>query len=391
MTGEDIDVRLPRPLYIREHHWAAVNAEADRLQRSLQSNDGSQALADIKCVVESIARIVLDVNGTPADPNASFSSIVAQANSTLKGQPGDELANQTVFGNMATQAGKIAQNLGDIRNQFGGGHGRARTPVLTDEMVRLALDGGLLWARWALRRLGYFTEGRPDSLIDDLNGSPRAIFRSGELERRLVSANLPTLSAQHQRAIGVAVGQRAASGTFVVHWDGVEPCLNSDDLAIWPRDYRLGVAYGLWFDAEGNVTFTPVSAREALAILDPVGDCSADLADWVQRIAATRQGWTLPAWDAAAFETAESIRGKNRSDLRRKATCSTSSPTWCARIRSEARAISTHRHFRSSLDVWMWCLFPSCSCAVRPRSKRGCRSRSTALWWCGVGMPKIWC
>lgn len=310
VTGEGIDVRLPRPLYIREHHWAAVSAEADRLQRSLQSSDGSQVLADIKCVVESIARIVLDVNGTPADPNANFGSIVAQANSTLKGQPGDELANQTVFGNMATQAGKIAQNLGDIRNQFGGGHGRARTPVLTDEMVRLALDGGLLWARWALRRLGYFTEGRPDSLIDDLNGNPRAIFRSGELQRRLVSANLPTLSAQHQRAIGVAVGQRAASGTFVVHWDGVEPCLNSDDLAIWPRDYRLGVAYGLWFDAEGNVTFTPASAREALAILDPVGDCSADLSEWVQRIAATRQGWTLPAWDAEAFEIAEFIRVK---------------------------------------------------------------------------------
>jgi len=310
VTAEYFDVRLSRPPYIREHHWAAVSAEVDRLQRSLQSGDGSQALADIKCLVESIARIILDVNGTPADPNANFSSIVAQANSTLKGQPGDELANQTVFGNMATQAGKIAQNLGDIRNQFGGGHGRARVPVLTDEMVRLALDGGLLWARWALRRLGYFTEGRPDPLIEDLNGSSRAIFRSGDLQRRLVAANLPTLSAQHQRAIGVAVGQRAASGTFVVRWDGVEACLNSDDLAIWPRDYRLGVAYGLWFDAEGNVTFGPAAAREALAILDPVGDCSADLSEWVHRITEARQGRTPPSWDPEDFEIAQFIRGK---------------------------------------------------------------------------------
>ncbi len=47
-----------------------------------------------------------------------------------------------------------------------------------------------------------------------------------------------------------------------------------------------------------------------MAILDPVGDCSADLTDWVQRIAAIRQGWTLPVWDAAAFEIAEFIRGK---------------------------------------------------------------------------------
>lgn len=49
-----------------------------------------------------------------------------------------------MFGIMAMQAGKIAQNLGDIRNQFGDEHGRARTPVINDEMVRLALDGGLL-------------------------------------------------------------------------------------------------------------------------------------------------------------------------------------------------------------------------------------------------------
>lgn len=84
-TGEDIDIRLPCPPYIREHHWSAVSAEYDHLQRSLQSSDGSQELADVKCEVGSIARIVLDVNGTPAETNASFSSIVAQVNSILKG------------------------------------------------------------------------------------------------------------------------------------------------------------------------------------------------------------------------------------------------------------------------------------------------------------------
>lgn len=311
VAGEHIDVRLPRPPYIREHHWSAVSIEIDRLQRSLASGDGGQALADIKCMVESIARIVWDVNGTPADPNASFNKTVGEANSILKGQPGDELANQTVFGNLATQAGKIAQNLGDIRNQFGGGHGRARTPVLTDEMVRLALDGGLLWARWALRRLGYFTEGRPDSLIEDLNGDPRAVFRSGELRRRLVSANLPALSAQHQRAIGVAVGQRAASGTFVVRGDGVDPCRTSDDLDTWPREYRLGVAYGLWFAAEGKETLTPDSARAALEVLDAVEDYSTELAEWVDRIAAARQGQpSSGVWDTETFAAAEFIRGK---------------------------------------------------------------------------------
>lgn len=301
---------IDRPPYIRDHHWAAISTELARLHRSLAAGDGSQALSDIKCMIESVARIVLDINATPADPNAAFDSLVSQAHSVLKGQPGYELANQSVFGDLATQASKIARNLGNIRNQFGGGHGRARTPTLTDEMVRLALDGGLLWTRWALRRLGYFTEGRPNALIEDLAGTPSAVFRSGDLRRRLLSANLPNLPPAEQRAIGIAVGQRAARGTFVVHHDGVESCMNSDDLATWPGDYRLGLVYGLWFDCTGTVTMTPESAQEAIAILDPIPDCSAELADWVQRIAAARAGSAPPAWDEQANAAAHDIRGR---------------------------------------------------------------------------------
>jgi hypothetical protein len=79
----------------------------------------------------------------------------------------------------------------------------------------------------------------------------------------LVVSNLPRLEPQHQRATGVAVGQRAARGTVVVHRDGVEPSMSSDNLAIWPRDYRLGLVYGLWFDHGGSVTMTAATAKEA--------------------------------------------------------------------------------------------------------------------------------
>jgi hypothetical protein len=51
--------------------------------------------------------------------------------------------------------------------------------------------------------------------------------------------------------------------------------LASDDLMTWPRDYRIGVAYGLWFDPDGRVTLTPESAEEDLLVLDPVADCAA--------------------------------------------------------------------------------------------------------------------
>jgi hypothetical protein len=287
MTDPYSRFEIARPDYLAEDHWACIEREADRLWRSLAAGDGSQALSDIKCLIEAISRIVLDIDGTPAAPSTGFETVVAQAHTLLTGQPGHQLANKSPFGQLATQASKIVKNLGGIRNEFGGGHGRARTPDLQDEMVALALDGGLLWARWALRRLGYFSEGRPTSLINDLIVTGET-FYAGTLERRLLAANLPTVEPRHQRSIGVAVGQRVMRGTFVVRRDGLEPCLASDDLNTWPRDYRLGLAYGLWFDPAGGLTLTTRSIEEALRVLEPVPDCADDLAEWVTRIGGLR-------------------------------------------------------------------------------------------------------
>ena len=68
------------------------------MQRSLAARDGAQALSDIKCLVESIARVVLEIDGTPADPAEAFKTTVGRAYGLLKGQPGHELANDSVFG-----------------------------------------------------------------------------------------------------------------------------------------------------------------------------------------------------------------------------------------------------------------------------------------------------
>lgn len=298
---------IARPDYLGDDHWACIEREADRLWRSLAAGDGSQALSDIKCLVESISRVVLEIDGTPAAPNTAFDTVVTQAHTLLTGQPGHELANQSTFGQLATQASKIARNLGNIRNEFGGGHGRARTPDLRDEMVALALDGGLLWSRWALRRLGYFAEGRPTSLINDLVVTPQT-FYAGTLQRRLLAANLPALDPRHQRSIGVAVGQRVMRETFVVRRDGLEPCLESDDLSTWPRDYRIGLAYGLWFDPSGGLTLTARSLEDALRVLEPVPDGAADLADWVTRIAERRFPGGLSDEFAASLAAEQFVR-----------------------------------------------------------------------------------
>jgi hypothetical protein len=307
MTNSYSRFEIARPDYLGDDHWACIEREADRLSRSLDAGDGSQALSDIKCLVESVSRVVLEIDGTPAAPADSFEKVVGQAHSLLAGQPGHQLANQSSFGQLATQASKIAKNLGNIRNEFGGGHGRARTPDLRDEMLALSLDGGLLWTRWTLRRLGYFSEGRPTALINDLVVT-RQIFYSGTLERRLLAANLPALEPRHQRSIGVAVGQRVIEGTFVVRRDGLEPCLASDDLNTWPRGYRLGLAYGLWFNPSDGLTLTYASLGEAFQVLEPVPDAADDLTEWVTRIGQLRIPGGLSDDYGSSVESEELVR-----------------------------------------------------------------------------------
>jgi hypothetical protein len=227
--------QVARPEYLGDDHWFSVETEVTRLDRSLSAGDLVQTIGDMKCLVEAVAKATLDIAGTPADPNAAFDATVKRAHDLLAQQPGHELANESEYGKMATQASKIARNLGNIRNEFGGGHGRARQPTVYPEMVHMALDGGLLWVRWALRRIGLFSEGRPDALIRDLI-EEQATFRAGVVRRRLEAANLPALELRHQRALGVAVGQRARRGTFVVRDGGVVAWRESADTeTFWAR------------------------------------------------------------------------------------------------------------------------------------------------------------
>ncbi|MFV9454698.1 hypothetical protein ACNJ7E_14780 [Rhodococcus sp. NM-2] len=300
---------IERPEHLPEDHWACIAREADRLGRSLDAGDVSQALSDIKCLVESISRVVLDIDGTPADPRADFDTLVNRAHTLLAGQPGHQLANTSLFGDLATQASKIARNLAKIRNAYGGGHGRSRTPEVNAEMLILALDGGLLWARWALRRIGYFAIGRPTVLIDDLVVQSK-VFRAGDLQKRLLAANLSSLEPHHQRSIGVAVGQRVMRGTFVVRGDGLDPCLASDDLNTWPRDYRIGLAYGLWFDPDNRLTLTSQSLKDALQVLEPVPDCMTEIEEWVARIKSEPVPSSLAAPWSVSHAAAEDIRSR---------------------------------------------------------------------------------
>ena len=263
---------LPRPAHLGAAHWDAIAVELDRFERALAADDDAQAIGQLKCLVEATAKITLDINGTPAAGNEKFPAVVNRAHQLLATQPGHELTNETPFGDLATQARKMAVAMAAIRNNFGSGHGRARNPEPRSEMLDLAIDGSLQWVRWALRRLGYFSLGRPEPLIRDLVGDPmgRINFYRGDLTERLRSANLPAAENMHARAIGVAVGQRTADDTFNVRIEGVEACVKDGDLDRWPVPYRLGVATGLLSSPDEIPTVTAANLRLALDICAPI-------------------------------------------------------------------------------------------------------------------------
>ncbi|WP_166678027.1 abortive infection family protein [Kribbella kalugense] len=230
-------------------------------------------------MIEAVAKVVLDLNGAPSG-GADFDPTVKRAHDLLAAQPGHELAHPSPFGNLATQASKMAVSMSAIRNNYGGGHGRARQPELQAEMLDLAMDGSLLWVRWAVRRLGYFAQGRPETLIRDLVGDPTGpiSFSAGDLTSRLQSANLPRSDPRHSRSIGIAVGQRTAQETFNVRIEGVNAASADNDLEHWPAAYRLGVASGLLFSPDEIPTTTALNLRLALRIYLPVTDAPDEIA-----------------------------------------------------------------------------------------------------------------
>jgi hypothetical protein len=132
-------------------------------------------------------------------------------------------------------------------------------------------------------------------------------------------ANLPELATVDQRMIGVAVGQRAASGTFVVFEEGVDAAIASGDLGIWPPAYRAGVAEGLFLDRNGYLVLSPRVVGSALEILRVLPDRGIEeLGGLLQRVRKTDLAPSTTADDAASvsLKLRETAQGEDEDALR---------------------------------------------------------------------------
>jgi hypothetical protein len=139
---------------------------------------------------------------------------------------------------------------------------------ITGEHASLAFDAVLLWGSWALRRLEPYIAGDPTRLVRELESE---IFHRGKLAQRLEYANLPRLSGQDQRRIGVAVARRASTGTFVVAEEGVE-AVHPEDEGTWPPAYVEGLVTGFFFDSSGLLDLDAAKVRESARLIRGLRD-----------------------------------------------------------------------------------------------------------------------
>lgn len=264
---------LVRPDHLPDEQWAAIAAETARVESAFDRGDLPQVIGSLKDLLESIARCVKELSGEP-DLKADFPQVLQGAHEILRTQRGHHLAHSTRHSKLATSAMTMAKTLAEVRNEVGTGHGRAGLPTISHDELTLIVDASLVWARWALRRLGPYCHGRPDSIVADLETD---IWRKGALASRLAVVDLT--DERTAKVVGVAVGRRAAGDTFNVMIEGVEDPASDDDVEAWPDAYRWAVASGLLFDASGRSTVTARRLLAALELVKPAVESDPDPAD----------------------------------------------------------------------------------------------------------------
>ena len=270
-----MEFALARPDGLDSAAWEAIEDGRSRLEEATAADDRPLAIGTAKDLAEAVARVVLGARGETVASNEDFSLTVSRAHDALKRQPGTDLAADPEIRAIAQSLKTIVTQLPALRNRCGTGHGRAVLPDISAELMVVAVDGAMLWVRWALRRLEALIAGSTEAIVRDLLDAE--IFRKGELAMRIAAADLKSLDKPELRSLGIAVAHRSMNGTFVVQEDGVEACARSSSLEAWPSAYRAGVAEGLLLNRNGYVSADVWGATHVAMVLAPAPDASAIL------------------------------------------------------------------------------------------------------------------
>jgi hypothetical protein len=264
---------LPEPVHVDAPAWAAIELARDRLRRSWESNDFPETLGKAKELVETVAKVVVEsAEGTVAD-EADYAPTVKSAHKALRRQPGVDLSQHQEVRAIAQAAQTMATSLGPLRNTFGTGHGRARVPDVSTEMVTLGVESALVWCRWALRRLAYLLADYPNDLVDAVNtGTTRA-----KLREKFDATALAQQPTEIQHRIGVAFGQQSSGGFGNATEVGVEPAIQGG-FEDYPISYRRGLLEGMLLNSAGQVGLPEFYAPRFVSLLGSLPDREATVA-----------------------------------------------------------------------------------------------------------------
>ena len=148
---------LQRPEHLDNGHWLEVENLERRLTSAYEDGDRALVIGTAKDLIEAVAKIALETRGELSSGSIKFPRLIVQAHATLQRESGDSLTSDPHVHRVSEAAlsvvSDIAMAVVILRNKYGTGHGRVRYQELLDEHSELALDGALMWSRWALRRI----------------------------------------------------------------------------------------------------------------------------------------------------------------------------------------------------------------------------------------------
>mgnify|MGYP001151566369 CR=1 FL=1 len=271
-----VDLSLTQPSLLPAQAWSPIEIQLERLRLAVQFTDGSLAIGTAKELVETVSRVVLDSSSSgPPQPSATtdFDPLTVKAHEALKRRANKEdLTADSRVAEIANSARKMVSKGNEIRNTHGTGHGRVEPPGVAAEMIQLVVGAALLWCRWALVRLNNLLAQEPESLLQKVRYE---VPHTSTWAQLLQQIDLPNQPTDVQHSIGEAFGARAARDTFVARTVGIQPAITSDDLGLWPTDYRFGIVDGLTFTSDGALQLTPRRAPLLWEVLRPVPDSQA--------------------------------------------------------------------------------------------------------------------
>jgi Abortive infection C-terminus len=238
----------------------AIALATARIDRAEAAGDVEGVIGASKDLVETVAKIVLDVAGQSYGSDTPVQKLASMSMKAL-GIAEERPALQRLGGSMATAAGAI----GELRNTDGTGHGRSAPSTINVRHAEFVRAAASAWCKWmlALAEAKLAETMRFNTALVEIGGE--RVFRRGALKAYLEELQLDTAPPEVQRKLGLAVARRwTMNSTFMPRLDVIDPL--AEGAEEFPLVFQAGLIEGLLLDKDGRVRMDADDVRKAIEI-----------------------------------------------------------------------------------------------------------------------------